>query len=73
MSIAKLIILLGCVLIILGLFWNNFLKIFSWFGNLPGDIKWENEQSKFYFPLVSMLLISLLLNLILYIYRILAK
>ena len=42
---------------------------FSWFGRLPGDIRYESEQVRFYAPLVSMLLISLVLTLILYFLR----
>ena len=42
---------------------------FSWFGRLPGDIRYEGEHVRFYAPLVSMLLISLVLSLIFYLLR----
>jgi hypothetical protein len=41
----------------------------SWFGRLPGDIRIERGNVRFYFPLVSMLLVSLALTLILSILR----
>jgi len=42
---------------------------FSWFGRLPGDIRYEGEHVRFYAPIISMLLISLVLSLILYFLR----
>ncbi len=36
----------------------------SWFGRLPGDIRIERGNVRFYFPLASMLLVSLALTLI---------
>jgi hypothetical protein len=41
----------------------------SWFGRLPGDIRIERGNVRFYFPLVSLLLVSLALTLILSILR----
>lgn len=41
----------------------------SWFGRLPGDIRIERGNVRFYFPLVSMLLVSLALTLILNLLR----
>lgn len=37
----------------------------SWFGRLPGDIRYEGRRTRVYAPLASMLLISLLLSLVL--------
>lgn len=41
----------------------------SWFGRLPGDFQFGNERTQVYIPLASMLLISLVLSLILYVLR----
>jgi hypothetical protein len=41
----------------------------SWFGRLPGDIRIERGNVRFYFPLVSMLLVSLAITLIVSIVR----
>jgi uncharacterized membrane-anchored protein len=41
----------------------------SWFGRLPGDIRIEREGLRVYVPLVSMLLVSLLLSLVMYVVR----
>ncbi len=41
----------------------------GWFGKLPGDIRIEGEHSRFYFPITSMLLASLVLSLALNLIR----
>ena len=49
-----LLILLGVGLVVAGLLvWTGGL---SWFGRLPGDIRWEGERGRVYIPVVSMLL-----------------
>ena len=37
---------------------------FSWFGRLPGDIRYESDRVRVYIPIVSMLLISVALTLL---------
>ena len=61
------IIVGGIVLILVGaLVWAG---AFSWFGKLPGDIHIEGENSHFFFPLTTMIVISLVLTVILNIVR----
>lgn len=55
----------GLVLVILGLILLYAPGIFSKLGHLPGDLRWEREGVRIYFPLTTMLLLSLLLTLIL--------
>lgn len=38
----------------------------SWFGRLPGDLRIEKENFRFYFPVTSLVLVSLLLNLLIF-------
>ena len=40
-----------------------------WLGRLPGDIRIERENFRFYFPLVTCLLLSLVLSLVLWVIR----
>jgi hypothetical protein len=62
-----LLIGLGVALILMGLlFWSGSL---SWFGRLPGDIRIERESVRVYVPLASMLILSVVLSLILYLVR----
>lgn len=52
----------GIVLIFAGLLFKA--GWLGWVGRLPGDIRVEGEHGGFYFPLTTMLLLSLLLTLI---------
>jgi membrane protein implicated in regulation of membrane protease activity len=57
-----LIIAAGLVLVIGGLLvWAGAL---SWFGRLPGDIRVERPSMRFYAPITSMLLLSVVLSLV---------
>jgi hypothetical protein len=66
--IAKLLILGGIVMIVAGLLWavgGKYLNL----GRLPGDITVEKENFKFYFPVVTCIIISVVLSLIMYVIR----
>lgn len=68
MSMPKLLIMTGAVLIVIGLLWSvggRFLHL----GRLPGDIVVEKENFRFYFPIVTCLVLSIGLSLILYLVR----
>jgi len=60
----KTIIVVGIFLIVIGLAIWLFGNKLSWFGNLPGDIRIEKPQLKFYAPIASMLLISIAISLL---------
>lgn len=57
---ARLVVILGIILIIAGVFWPQISGLIdkSGFGRLPGDIQVEGERSKFFFPIVSCLVLS---------------
>jgi uncharacterized membrane protein len=65
----KTIILIGLGVVLLGVIVYFFGDKLSWFGKLPGDIRIEKENSKFYFPVTSMVLVSVLLNLIIWLVK----
>lgn len=58
-NIGKLILSLGAVLVIVGLGLWLFADKLGWLGNLPGDIKIERPGFTFYFPVATMVLISI--------------
>ena len=66
-SIGLLVIFGGVFITIVGLL--IFSGGLSWFGRLPGDIRYESGNVHVYIPVVSMLLISLALTLILNLLR----
>ena len=62
-----LVIAAGLALVVLGvLIYSGAL---SWFGRLPGDIRYEGRNTRVYVPLISMLLVSLVLSLLAYLLR----
>lgn len=65
-NVSKSLIIAGVVLIGCGLLWY-FTDGKIPLGRLPGDIKIESENSKFYFPITTCLLISAVFSLIAYI------
>jgi uncharacterized membrane protein len=62
-----MIVVAGLILVVLGL--AVWLGALGWFGRLPGDIRIERESVRIYIPLVSMLLISVVLSLLLYLFN----
>lgn len=62
-----LIVGVGIVVVILGLVVAA--GGLGWFGRLPGDIRIEGERTRVYIPLASMLLVSVVLSLLLSIFR----
>ncbi|MFW6022748.1 MAG: DUF2905 domain-containing protein [Halanaerobiaceae bacterium] len=67
--LGKFIIYLGIIIVIIGGIIYYFGGIFSWLGNLPGDIRIEKDNFRFYFPITTMLVISLIINLVVRIIR----
>ena len=67
--IGKTIVILGVVLVLVGLVvWLAGDK-FSWFGHLPGDIRVERKNMRFYAPITSMILLSILFSLLMWLFR----
>jgi len=65
----KTFIILGAILLIIGLILHFSSFNFNWFGKLPGDIRINKPGFSFYFPISSMILISVLASVILWIVR----
>lgn len=65
----KYVIFLGIGLVLIGIVIYFFADKLQWLGRLPGDIHYKTENTRFYFPLITMLIISLLLNLIIFIVK----
>ena len=61
-SLGLLVVVGGVVIIVVGLL--IYSGALSWFGRLPGDIRYESGSVRVYIPVVSMLLISVVLTLL---------
>lgn len=67
--IGKYLIMAGLFISIAGLILYLFGNKLSWIGNLPGDIKIERENVKIYFPITTMILVSIVLSLLVWLIR----
>jgi hypothetical protein len=68
-QLSKILIIIGIILTLAGLIiWFAGDKL-TWIGHLPGDIRIEKENMKFYFPITTMIILSLVLSLVLWIVR----
>ena len=65
----KLLLAIGVLIIIAGFIVYFFHDHLKWIGKLPGDIRIEKENFRFYFPITTMIIFSILVSLLLLIYR----
>jgi Protein of unknown function (DUF2905) len=63
---ARLLIIVGIAVVVIGLILQFAPWLLNWFGKLPGDINYESENTRVYIPITSMIIVSLLLSLLLY-------
>lgn len=63
----RTLIILGAVLLLLGLLWPWLAKL--GLGRLPGDIVVERGGFRLYVPLMTGLIVSLVLSLLLWLFR----
>ena len=59
----KYIIAGGIFIVIAGILIYFFHDYFKWLGKLPGDIRIVKENYRFYFPIVTMIIISIVMTL----------
>ena len=65
----KYIIIAGIVVVFAGIIIYFFHDKLHWIGRLPGDIRVEKENFKFYFPITTMIIFSMLATLIIQVIR----
>jgi len=67
-ELGKLLVVLGLVMVALGLvLWSGVGR--GWLGRLPGDIHYAKGNFSFYFPVLTCILISIVLSLLLWLFR----
>ncbi len=64
---SRTLIIIGIVLVILGLLWPWLQK--SGLGRLPGDIALERDNFRFYFPLTTSIIVSIIITLLFWLFR----
>lgn len=67
-DLGRFLVIIGLMIAGIGLaLWSGIGK--GWFGRLPGDIHYTKGNFSFYFPVVTCVLLSLVLSLILWLFR----
>ena len=67
-ELGKFLVVAGLILAGVGaLLWSGLGR--GWLGRLPGDIHYTRDNFSFHFPIVTCLLLSLLVTLILWLFR----
>jgi hypothetical protein len=64
MDIPRFLIVLGLAIFAVGILWPMLIKL--GLGRLPGDIAIEREDLRFYFPLMTSLLLSIVFSVVLW-------
>ena len=66
-DVGPILIVVGLVAVLVGvLAWSGGL---SWFGRLPGDVRIERDNVRVYVPWVSMLLVSVVVSVLMSLFR----
>ena len=65
----KYIIVIGAVIVFVGIIIFFFHDKLNWIGRLPGDIRIEKENFKFYFPITTTIIASIILTIILWLVK----
>jgi hypothetical protein len=63
----RLLVILGVTILAVGILWPWLSKLPL--GRLPGDIVIERENFRFFFPITTMVVASLVISLLLWLFR----
>lgn len=66
MSIPRILVVVGVVLVVVGLIWPVLGRL--GLGRLPGDIAVTRGNFRFYFPVTTSIIVSLVLSLLMWLF-----
>jgi len=67
-ELGKVLMVLGLVILLVGaMLWSGVGR--GWLGRLPGDLRYSRGDFSFYFPIATCLLVSVLLTVVLWLFR----
>jgi hypothetical protein len=67
-DVGKILFALGIVITVVGgWLWSG--RSLGWLGRLPGDISYQSGDTRFYFPLTTCILLSVVLSLLAWFFR----
>lgn len=64
---SRTLITIGVIIVLVGVLWPWLQKI--GLGRLPGDILLERGNTRFYFPLTTSIIVSIVISLLVWLFR----
>lgn len=64
---SRTLIIIGLIIVAIGVLWPLIQKL--GLGRLPGDIAVEKENMRFYFPVMTSIIISVVISLLFWLFR----
>jgi hypothetical protein len=68
-NLGKIVLLLGIFLVVAGIILIITGNKLDWPGHLPGDIRIERENLRIYFPITTMILLSLVVSAVIFLIK----
>jgi hypothetical protein len=68
-QLAKILLTLGIILIVAAIVLMVAGNKLNWLGKLPGDIRIEKENVRIYVPITTMILLSVLVSAVIWIFK----
>ena len=65
----KWLIIAGVLIVLVGVLIYFFHDKLNWLGKLPGDMRVERDNFRLYFPITTMIVISIILTLLINLFR----
>ncbi len=68
-QVGKLLMGVGALLLLIGVIVYLFNDKLNWLGRLPGDVRVEQENFRFYMPIATCVVLTVVINLVLWLIR----
>lgn len=65
----KSLIIIGVIIVVVGIVVYLFSEKLQWLGKLPGDVRIEKDNFRLFVPITTMIALSVLVNLVLWLAR----
>lgn len=68
-QVGKILMGVGALVLLIGVIVYLFNDKLNWLGRLPGDVRVEQENFRFYMPIATCVVLTIVINLVLWLIR----
>ncbi len=68
-QVGKILMGVGALVLLIGVIVYLFNDKLNWLGRLPGDVRVEQENFRFYMPIATCVVLTVVINLVLWLIR----